>query len=131
MTTRTTAALMTVPLAAIVALALGGGGAGASEVHAATTTRTLSADPNGDLAFTKTRLTAKHGVVKLVMTNPSSSGLEHGIAIAVRGPDKRGNIVDPGGTSRVRARLKRGRYTYYCPVPGHRAAGMRGRLVVK
>jgi uncharacterized cupredoxin-like copper-binding protein len=127
---RTTAALASVPVAALAALALGGG-AGASEVHAATATRTLSADPNGDLAFTKHRLTVRHGVVKLVMTNPSSSGLEHGIAIAVRGPDKRGSVVEPGGTSRVRARLKPGRYTFYCPVPGHRTAGMKGRLIVK
>jgi uncharacterized cupredoxin-like copper-binding protein len=28
-------------------------------------------------------------------------------------------------------KLKKGRYTFYCPVPGHREAGMKGKLVVK
>ncbi len=40
----------------------------------------LSADPNGALTFTQTSLSAKSGNVTLDMTNPSSSGLEHGIA---------------------------------------------------
>jgi uncharacterized cupredoxin-like copper-binding protein len=110
--------------AASLAVAAGVSGA----VHeAATTTRNLSADPGGDLSFTKTRLTTKPGRVTLVMKNPSSSGLPHGIGIK----RKKGENVDPGGTSRVSIRLGAGSYTYYCTFPGHRAAGMKGRLVVR
>ena len=94
----------------------------------ATTTRTLRADPNGGLRFNTTRITARHGVVKLVMANPRGSGLKHGIAIAGHG---RGRIVGPGHSSTVTARLRRGTYTFYCPVSGHRAAGMRGKLIVR
>jgi len=36
-----------------------------------------------------------------------------------------------GGTKVFSATLKRGRYTYFCSVPGHRQAGMEGKLTVK
>ena len=36
-----------------------------------------------------------------------------------------------GGASEVEATLKAGSYTYYCSVPGHEAAGMKGTLTVK
>jgi len=92
----------------------------------------LSADPGGQLRFTKTKLTAaKPGRVTLVMFNPSSAGMEHGIAIDGNGVDRDGPIVAAGKTSRVTADLKKGTYTYYCPVPGHRQAGMTGTLTVK
>ena len=96
-------------------------------VHKAATTKNLAADPDGDLTFTKTRMSAARGRVTLVMKNPASSGLPHGIGIK----RKRGENVDPGGTSRVSIRLTPGTYTYYCTVAGHRAAGMKGRLTVR
>jgi uncharacterized cupredoxin-like copper-binding protein len=61
------------------------------------------------------------------MKNPRSALIEHGVAI--RG--KSGKIVQPGGKSRVSATLKAGRYTYYCPVVGHREGGMKGKLTVE
>jgi plastocyanin len=36
-----------------------------------------------------------------------------------------------GGTRTLRVRLSPGRYTFYCSVPGHRAAGMQGTLIVR
>jgi len=36
-----------------------------------------------------------------------------------------------GGTKVLSAALNRGRYTYFCSVPGHRQAGMEGTLTVK
>ncbi len=90
-------------------------------------TKKLSADPGGGLTFTKHRITVRHGVVRLVMKNPKGSGLPHGIAIAGHG---KGKIVNPGGTSTVKVKLKKGTYTFYCPFPGHRAAGMKGTLIV-
>ena len=92
------------------------------------TTLRLSADPGGALRFTKSRLTAKAGKVKLVLTNPTSAGMPHGIAIQGHGS---GKVVAAGGTSTVTATLKRGSYTFLCPVPGHAAAGMKGTLTVR
>jgi plastocyanin len=64
----------------------------------------------------------------MVMANPST--LSHGIAVKGPGVDKAGTIVGQGGTSSVTVDLKPGTYTFYCPVPGHEAAGMKGTLTV-
>ena len=121
--TRTSIAL-TAGVAAAASLAVAAGATGGAQKAAST--RNLAADPGGDLTFTKERLRAPRGRITLVMKNPESSGLPHGIGIRRR----RGENVDPGGTSRVSIRLAPGRYTYYCTVPGHRSAGMKGRLTV-
>jgi uncharacterized cupredoxin-like copper-binding protein len=92
----------------------------------------LSADPSGQLRFTQSRLTvAKPGKVTLVMRNPTSAGMTHGISVEGNGVDKDGPIVMPGKRSTISVDLKKGTYTYYCPVPGHRQAGMVGTLTVK
>lgn len=90
----------------------------------------LSADPNGKLAFVEKKLTAKAGKVTLDMTNPSSAGIPHGIAVEGNGVDKDGKTAQPGSDSTVSASLKPGKYTFYCPVDGHKAAGMKGTLTV-
>ena len=43
----------------------------------------------------------------------------------------KGEIVQNGGTSQFQATFTAGNYTFYCSVPGHRAAGMQGKLTVK
>ena len=45
--------------------------------------------------------------------------------------NKSGSTVQMGGKSTVTVALKPGKYTFYCPVDGHRAAGMQGTLTVK
>jgi plastocyanin len=97
---------------------------------ASSATVTLMADPNGALMFDTTTLTAKAGTVTISMKNPSSTGMPHGIAVQGNGVDKDGPTVEPGGTSTVTVTLKPGTYTYYCPVSGHEAAGMKGTLTV-
>jgi uncharacterized cupredoxin-like copper-binding protein len=97
---------------------------------AAAGTLALSARESGGLSFDKKQLQAKAGKVTLAMSNPGSDSLPHGIAVEGNGVDKDGKTVQPGGTSTVTVTLKPGRYTFYCPVPGHRAGGMQGTLVV-
>jgi len=90
----------------------------------------VKADSDGGLYFEPRKLKAKTGAVTLVMKDPSSSGKAHGIAIEGNGVDKDGQIVQPGSTSTLTVTLKSGTYEYYCPVPAHKAAGMKGKLVV-
>ena len=91
----------------------------------------LSADPSGDLRFSAARLSAKAGKVTIAMTNPS--GTPHSIAIEGNGVDQDSpqSSVTNGQTATVTATLKPGTYTFYCPVDGHRQAGMKGTLTVR
>jgi len=136
-------AAVVVALAAAVAVAAGGGSGGGGGGMAASMAMTggaarqgevvnVMASPHGRLRFTMTQATvARPGKVTLRMTNPSSAGIEHGIAIEGHGVDRDGPIVAPGKTSTVTVTLKKGTYTYYCPVPGHEQAGMKGTLTVR
>jgi uncharacterized cupredoxin-like copper-binding protein len=90
----------------------------------------LEDDGDGGLYFEQRKLKARSGTVTLVMENPSGSGRSHGIAIEGNGVDKDGQIVHPGSKSTVTVQLKPGRYEYYCPVPSHKAKGMKGTLTV-
>ena len=117
--------------AVITAVAVAAGGLAASQMASArpeATTLTLRADKNGMLKFNKKSLRASHGKVTLKMSNPSS--LPHAIAVEGKGVDKDGKTVRKGGVSTVSVTLRKGKYTFYCPVPGHKAAGMKGTLTI-
>ena len=133
--------LAVAPVAAALLIAgCGGSSSGGSSNAAATTTPMpssggqvvkLSADPGGQLRFNTARLTAKPGKVTLRMTNPTSAGMPHGISVEGHGVDSDGPTVAPGKVSTVTVTLKKGTYEYYCPVPGHKEAGMKGTLTVQ
>jgi plastocyanin len=89
----------------------------------------LAADSGGQLKFDKTTLSAKAGKVTITLNNPAP--VPHAIAIQGGGVDKSGSTVSAGGKSTVTVALKPGTYTFFCPVDGHRAAGMQGTLTVK
>jgi plastocyanin len=117
--------------AVVAAVAVGAGGLALGQSANArpdAAKLTLSADRSGKLKFNKSSLRAAHGKVTITMSNPSS--LPHGIAVEGHGVDKDGKIVRKGKTSTVTVTLKKGKYTFYCPVPGHRAAGMKGTLTI-
>jgi len=96
-----------------------GGGGGGQQL-------TLSADKS-QLKFDKKTLTAKAGKVTITMNNPSP--LQHNVALK-GGVDEQGDVVGQNGKSVVTADLKPGKYTFYCSVDGHEAAGMNGELDV-
>jgi uncharacterized cupredoxin-like copper-binding protein len=97
---------------------------------ATTQTRALRANPAGALSFNVKTIRVAHGKVRIVMTNPSTSGVHHGIAVEGKGLDRDGAVVAPGRKSTLTVTLKRGTYEFYCPVKGHKAAGMEGKIKV-
>jgi plastocyanin len=114
----------------------GGGGGGATEKSntgggasgGGAQTLKISADPGGALKFDKSSLTAKAGKVTIVMDNPSD--LPHAIEVEGNGLEIKGDTVTKGGVSKASGELKAGKYEFYCPVDGHKQAGMKGTLTV-
>jgi plastocyanin len=89
---------------------------------------TIAADKSA-LKFDKSTLDAKAGKVTITMDNPSD--IPHAVAIEGNGVDVDGKTVGKGEKSVASADLKPGTYEFYCPVPGHKEAGMEGKLTVK
>ncbi len=111
----------------LAAAAAYGGTARSAPLRSNDTTLTLRAV--GAIAYDKKALRARVGKVTITMRN--ASPLKHDVAIRGNGArGKKGKIVGTGGTSTAVAQLKRGRFTFYCSVPGHEEAGMKGTLTV-
>jgi plastocyanin/predicted small secreted protein len=79
-------------------------------------------------AFSNKTATANAGQVTFDM--PNKSPLGHDIALKGVG-GAQGKVVPQGGTSTFTVTLQPGKYTFYCTVPGHEQAGMKGTLTVK
>lgn len=94
------------------------------------TTVDVDADPNGSLAFTQKTLTAPAGPVTLKLTNDSP--VPHNIAVEGNGVQSDvSDTIQGGASAEITVDLPAGSYTYYCNIPGHRAAGMEGTITVK
>jgi plastocyanin/mono/diheme cytochrome c family protein len=90
----------------------------------------VSADPSGALAFQQKTLSAKAGKVTIDFANQSPVG--HDVQIAdSSGKDLGGTKIITGSTATASLNLKPGKYTFFCSVPGHEQAGMKGTLTVK
>jgi plastocyanin len=100
-----------------------GGGGGAAQ------TLKLTADPGGALKFDKSTLNAKAGKATIVLDNPSS--LPHAVEVEGQGVEEETDTIGEGETAKVTVTLKAGEYEYYCPVDGHKAGGMTGKLTVQ
>jgi plastocyanin len=72
---------------------------------------------------------AQAGEIQVRSPNPQSIG--HDIAVEGGGLDDKGEVVSNGGVSEFTASFRPGEYTFYCSVPGHREAGMEGKLTVR
>jgi plastocyanin len=81
------------------------------------------------LAYETEAATAKPG--ELTIKSPNPSGTPHNIALEGGGVDEIGEVVTDGGVSEISATVKKGEYTFYCSVPGHREGGMLGKLTVE
>jgi plastocyanin len=133
MTTRRMWALAAAPLVVVV-LAAGCGGSSSSGGSSGSSLPKGSGQvisipvASSGFAFTKTTATAKAGVVTLQSMNPQS--VSHDISIKGTGVSEQGNEVNNGGTSSVTATVTPGKYVFYCSVPGHEQAGMKGVLTV-
>ena len=88
----------------------------------------LAADAGGQLAYETQELTAKAGTVSIEFAN--ASPVEHNVTVEIGKKDLGATPTFVGGTRTLTLKLKPGTYTFYCSVPGHRQAGMEGKLKV-
>jgi plastocyanin len=90
----------------------------------------VAADPSGALAFEQKSLTAAPGKATFEFTNDSST--PHDFVIEEGDKEIAKTDVISGDKATTEATLAAGGdYTYFCSVPGHRQAGMEGKLTVK
>jgi uncharacterized cupredoxin-like copper-binding protein len=143
------------PVAVLAALALGAAGCGGgdddnggssnggnSSTKTSSTTNTtssggaaagggssvkLSAPASGALQFNTKSINAKAGKVTINFSNPSQ--IPHAVEVEGNGVEKKTTTVTNGNAT-LTVDLKKGKYEFYCPVDGHRAAGMEGTLTV-
>jgi plastocyanin len=147
---------MALPLLALLAgaIALGGCGGSKSASPSATTPATtaqstatttessttaapaasgalsLEANPEGQLKYNTSSLTAKAGKVTIDFKNMSP--LAHNVTVAsAAGATVGATETFQSGSKTLALNLKPGTYKFFCTVPGHRQAGMEGTLVVK
>lgn len=86
----------------------------------------IDADPGGQLAYVTNQASGTAGQITVKMAN--KTGTPHDIVIDGKG---KGEVVKDGAVSQFQADFQAGSYTYYCSVPGHRQAGMEGKLTVQ
>jgi plastocyanin len=89
---------------------------------------TLTADPNGELAFDQTELTAAAGEVTIELVNEST--VPHNVEVEGNGVEEVSDTITES-TTELTLTLEPGEYEFYCAVPGHREAGMEGTLTVE
>ena len=102
----------------------------AAPVAGGGSTVTESADPSGALKYTSDKLTAKAGKVTIYFTNNAPE--DHNFTLTTASGQMVGATPTfTGGTKTLDVTLKPGVYTFFCSVPGHEMAGMKGTLTVK
>jgi plastocyanin len=85
--------------------------------------------PGTELAYTETQVNAPAGTDTIELNNPQV--VEHDVTIAEGSAVVGKTDLTQKGTIQTEVDLKPGQYVFYCSVPGHREAGMEGKLTVK
>jgi plastocyanin len=107
---------------ATTSTAAGGGGAGS--------TVDISTPSGSDLAFDQSNVTAKPGRVTVDFDNKQAT--PHDVVIEDSSDQELGKTdLISSATASTTVELQPGTYTFYCDVPGHEEAGMKGTLTVK
>ena len=109
---------------AIAAIAAAGSIAAAGVTSAASTVSVTAGKPS-EFRF---RFASKPPAGRVTFRVTNRGDVKHDFKIA----GKKTETIRPGRTKSVTVRLKRGTtYKYLCTLPGHAAAGMKGKLTPK
>ena len=115
--------------ASLVALAAAAGATVVSAGPASAASVTTVKAVETDFHIALSQKTFKAGKYTFVAQNKGQT--TH--ALMISGPGVKMAMtkdISPGQSAKLTVTLKKGTYTYYCPVPGHEQAGMKGTLSV-
>jgi uncharacterized cupredoxin-like copper-binding protein len=112
----TSAAALLAVVGVVAAPALG------SRTHATATAVTVTAT---EFHFKFSKASVPHGSVTFTLVNKGHVGHDFKIG------GKKTPVVKPGKSAKFTVTLKAGKVAYLCTVPGHAAAGMKGKFTVK
>jgi uncharacterized cupredoxin-like copper-binding protein len=112
---------ITIALATALAALVAAAPVAARPTATAATTVTVTMK---EFKFILTKSTVRHGAVTFKLVDRGK--LSHDFRIA----GKTSKLIKPGKTGLFTVTLNKGKYVYNCPVPGHTAAGMKGKLTV-
>jgi plastocyanin len=119
--------LLTVGLTACGGGGDDGGGGSAYVPPKGASTETISVHAQ-NFAFKPDKIAAKPGIATIELT---SDGGAHDFVFDDAYSGFQLEVAGNGSTDSQKIDLKAGKYTFYCSLPGHRAAGMEGTLTVK
>jgi plastocyanin len=90
----------------------------------------IAANASGNLMFDQSNINAKAGTATVNFDNPAS--LAHDVVLqdSTGAEVGRTDLITQSKAS-FTATLKPGTYTFFCDVPGHEQAGMKGTITVK
>ena len=77
-----------------------------------------------EFKFTLSKTKVRHGSATFKLVNKGK--LKHDFKIS----GKKSKLISPGKSGKLIVTLKKGKLAYTCTVPGHAAAGMKGKLTV-
>ena len=114
--------------------------AGCGSSSSSSKTAAASASPSGGggqltLSETEYKITpasptvADNGTITITVKN--TGAVVHALAVQTPSGTVSTGKIAPGASATLKVNAsKAGRYAFFCPIPGHRAAGMQGALVV-
>jgi uncharacterized cupredoxin-like copper-binding protein len=115
-------------LAATLVVALLGAMFAGFVAHASSTVKTITVKEKEYRLILSTRK-GSAGPTRFVVKNTGK--LAHAFAIAGPGlKTKKTKTIKPGASATLTVTLKSGKYTVWCPMPGHAALGMKATVTV-
>ena len=102
-----------------------------SDSGASATKLALAADPNGDLKYNTDKLNSKTGNITIALTNESSVPRDVAVEDSSGSEIGKSDEITQSETDLELTDVQAGSYTFFCTVPGHKAAGMEGTLTVR
>jgi len=125
------------PFAVAAVIAGCGSSSSSSSSSASSSNSAATSSVGGQLTLSETefKITPANPTVAhtgtITITVKNNGAVTHALSVQTPSGTVSTPHIAPGATATLKVNVtKAGRYTFFCPIPGHRAAGMQGVLIV-